>query len=88
MKQLEAYEARMRTAYLLAMAEMRTDVLAIPTATHPPMLNGDRSMSAAGTLSGIASAKHWPAVVVPMGYTYENLPSGLQLRLGHGPNRI
>jgi amidase len=31
------------------------------------------------TRSGIASALHWPAAVVPMGYTYENLPGGLQL---------
>lgn len=78
-EQLEAEEARMRIAYLEAMDEMRIDVLAIPTATYPPRLNGDRDMSTAGTRSGIASALHWPAAVVPMGYSYENLPSGLQL---------
>jgi len=78
-QQLEADEARMRIAYLAAMDEMRIDVLAIPTATYPPRVNGDRDMSTAGTRSGIASALHWPAAVVPMGYTYENLPSGLQL---------
>jgi Asp-tRNA(Asn)/Glu-tRNA(Gln) amidotransferase A subunit family amidase len=78
-EQLEADEARMRIAYLAAMDEMRIDVLAIPTATYPPRVNGDRDMSAAGTRSGIASALHWPAALVPMGYTYENLPSGLQL---------
>ena len=78
-ERLEADEARMRTAYLAAMDEMRIDALAIPTATYPPRLNGDRDMSAAGTRSGIASALHWPAAVVPMGYSYESLPSGLQL---------
>jgi Asp-tRNA(Asn)/Glu-tRNA(Gln) amidotransferase A subunit family amidase len=78
-EQLEADEARMRIAYLAAMDEMRIDILAIPTATYPPRLNGDRDMSTAGTRSGIASALHWPAAVVPMGYTYENLPSGLQI---------
>jgi len=78
-EQLEEDEARMRIAYLAAMDEMRIDVLAIPTATYPPRVNGDRDMSTAGTRSGIASALHWPAAVVPMGYTYENLPSGLQL---------
>ena len=78
-EQLEADEARMRIAYLAAMDEMRIDVLAIPTATYPPRVNGDRYMATAGTRSGIASALHWPAAVVPMGYTYENLPSGLQL---------
>jgi Asp-tRNA(Asn)/Glu-tRNA(Gln) amidotransferase A subunit family amidase len=78
-EQLEADESRMRIAYLAAMDKRRIDVVAIPTATYPPRVNGDRDMSTAGTRSGIASALHWPAAVVPMGYTYENLPSGLQL---------
>jgi amidase len=78
-ERLEADEARMRIAYLAAMDEMRIDVLVFPTATYPPKLNGDRNTTPAGTLSGIASALHWPAAVVPMGYTYESLPSGLQL---------
>jgi amidase len=78
-EQLEADEARMRTAYLAAMDEMRIDVLAFPTATYPPKLNGDRNTTPAGTLSGIASALHWPAAAVPMGYSHESLPSGLQL---------
>jgi len=78
-KQLEADEARMRTAYLAAMDELRIDALAFPTATYPPKLNGDRNTTPAGALSGIGSALRWPAVVVPMGYSYESLPSGLQL---------
>jgi len=78
-KQLESDEARMRTAYLAAMDELGIDVLAFPTATYPPKLNGDRNTTPPGTLSGIASALHWPAAVVPMGYSHENLPSGLQL---------
>jgi amidase len=61
------------------MDEMRIDALAIPTATYPLKLNGDREMPGAGTRSGIASALHWPGAVVPMGYIYESLPSGLQL---------
>jgi len=69
----------MRTAYLAAMDELGIDVLAFPTATYPPKLNGDRNTTPPGTLSGIASALHWPAAVVPMGYSHENLPSGLQL---------
>lgn len=78
-EQLKAAEARMRTAYLSAMEGLRIDVLAIPTAAYPPKLNGDRDASTAGLRSGIAAALHWPAVVVPMGYAYESLPSGLQL---------
>jgi len=69
----------MRTAYLAAMDELGIDALAFPTATYPPKLNGDRNTTPAGTLSGIASALHWPAIVVPMGYSHESLPSGLQL---------
>ena len=78
-KQLEGDEARMRTAYTAAMDELRVDALAFPTATYPPKLNGDRNTTPAGMLSGIASALCWPAAVVPMGYSHENLPSGLQL---------
>jgi amidase len=78
-KRLEADEACMRVAYLAAMDGMRIDVLAIPTATYPPKLNGDRNFATAGTRSGIAAALHWPAAVVPMGYSYESLPSGSQL---------
>jgi len=77
--ELEADEARMRTAHLAAMDELRIDVLAFPTATYPPKLNGDRNTTPAGALSGIASALRWPAAVVPMGYSHESLPSGLQL---------
>jgi hypothetical protein len=69
----------MRTSYLAAMDALRIDVLAFPTATYPPKLNGDRNTTPTGALSGIASALHWPAAVVPMGYSYESLPSGLQL---------
>jgi hypothetical protein len=88
-KQLEADEARMRTAYLAAMDDLRVDALAFPTATYPPKLNGDRNTTPAGLLSGIASALRWPAAVVPMGYSHESLPSGLQL-LGRpwSPNLI
>ena len=65
--QLEADEAGMRAAYIAAMDEFRIDALAFPTATYPPKLNGDRNTTPAGMLSGIASALHWPAAVVPMG---------------------
>jgi Asp-tRNA(Asn)/Glu-tRNA(Gln) amidotransferase A subunit family amidase len=78
-ERMEADEARMRIAYLATMDDLRIDVLAIPTATYPPKLNGDRDFSTAGTRSGIAAALHWPAAVVPMGYSHEGLPSGLQL---------
>ena len=78
-RQLEADEANMRTAYLAAMREAKVDVLIMPTASYPPKLNGDRNTTPAGAATWIASGLHWPALVVPMGYTGEDLPSGLQI---------
>jgi Asp-tRNA(Asn)/Glu-tRNA(Gln) amidotransferase A subunit family amidase len=76
---LEADEVRMRRAYLDAMDRERIDALILPVAAYPPKLNGDRNTTPAGATTWIASGLHWPAAVVPMGYTYEDLPSGLQI---------
>ena len=78
-KKLEADEVRMRAAYLAAMARERVDALILPVASFPPKLNGDRNTTPTGATTWIASGLHWPAAVVPMGYTYEDLPSGLQI---------
>jgi len=78
-KQLEANEARMRAAYLAAMERERIDALILPVASYPPKLNGDRNTTPTGATTWIASGLHWPAAVVPMGYSYEDLPSGLQI---------
>ncbi len=77
--QLEAGEVEMRIAYDAAMAAAGVDYLVMPVASHPPKLNGDRDTTPTGVTTWIASGLHWPAAVVPMGYTYENLPSGLQI---------
>ncbi|HKT18277.1 MAG TPA: amidase [Stellaceae bacterium] len=78
-KALEADEARMREAYVQAMDRGRIDALILPVASFPPKLNGDRNTTPTGATTWIASGLHWPAAVVPMGYTYEDLPSGLQI---------
>jgi amidase len=75
---LEADEVRMRRAYLAAMDRDRIDALILPVASYPPKLNGDRN-TPTGATTWIASGLHWPAAVVPMGYTHEDLPSGLQI---------
>jgi amidase len=75
---LEALETRMRASYFDAMERQRIDALILPVAAFPPKLNGDRNVTPAGATTWIASGLHWPAAVVPMGYTYEDLPSGLQ----------
>jgi amidase len=76
---LEKSEAAMRIAYETAMQAAGVEALVMPVASHPPRLNGDRNVTSPGALTWIASGLHWPAVVVPMGYTYEDLPSALQI---------
>ena len=78
-RRLEETEARMRLAYLAAMDASHIDALVMPVASYPPKLNGDRNTTPTGITTAIASALHWPAAVVPMGTTYEDLPSGLQI---------
>tara|TARA_B110000263_G_scaffold875_1_gene715 strand:+ start:172 stop:1656 length:1485 start_codon:yes stop_codon:yes gene_type:complete len=76
---LEAEEIRMRKAYEEAMQKENLDAFILPVASFPPKLNGDRNVTPPGATTWIASGLHWPAAVVPMGYTYEDLPSGLQI---------
>lgn len=76
---LEQSEAKMRLTYANAMNEARIDAFVLPVANHPPRLNGDRNVTSPGATTWIASGLHWPAAVVPMGYSYEDLPSGLQI---------
>jgi Asp-tRNA(Asn)/Glu-tRNA(Gln) amidotransferase A subunit family amidase len=78
-KKLEADEIRMRAAYLAAMDAAKVDAIMMPAASYPPKLNGDRNTTPTGTTCWIASGLHWPALIVPMGYTSEDLPSGLQI---------
>jgi Asp-tRNA(Asn)/Glu-tRNA(Gln) amidotransferase A subunit family amidase len=63
---------------LQAVDRVGLDALVLPVAAFPPKLNGDRETTPAGATTWIASGLHWPAAVVPMGYTYEEIPSGLQ----------
>ncbi len=78
-KQLEANEALMRAAYERAMQQADVDCFIMPCASFPPKLNGDRNTTPTGSRTWIASGLHWPAIVVPMGFTGEDLPSGLQI---------
>jgi Asp-tRNA(Asn)/Glu-tRNA(Gln) amidotransferase A subunit family amidase len=76
---LEKSETEMRIAYEQAMKAAGVDAFVLPVASHPPRLNGDRNVTSPGATTWIASGLHWPAVVVPMGYTYEDLPSAVQI---------
>ena len=76
---LESKETRMREAYNASIRRDKLDAFVMPVANYPPKLNGDRNVTPVGATTWIASGLHWPAAVVPMGYTYEDLPSGLQI---------
>ena len=78
-RNLESDEIRMRAAYDAAMERENLDAFVMPTAGYPPKLNGDRNVTPPGATTWIASGLHWPAAIVPMGYSYEDLPSGLQI---------
>jgi amidase len=77
-RELEAHETEMRQAYSQAMRAAKIDTLIMPAASYPPKLNGDRNTTPTGTTTWIASGLHWPALIVPMGFVGEDLPSGLQ----------
>ncbi len=76
---LEAEETRMRACYDAAMRAAEIEAFVMPVASYPPKLNGDRNVTSPGATTWIASGLHWPAISVPMGYTCEDLPSGLQI---------
>jgi Asp-tRNA(Asn)/Glu-tRNA(Gln) amidotransferase A subunit family amidase len=78
-RRIEDEEIRMREAYDSSMRRDNLDAFVLPVASYPPKLNGDRNVTPAGATTWIAAGLHWPAAVVPMGYTYEDLPSGLQI---------
>ncbi len=78
-KRLEADEVLMREAYIRSMDQAGVDCLVMPCTSFPPKLNGDRNTTPTGSTTWIASGLHWPAIIVPMGFTYEDLPSGLQI---------
>ena len=78
-RELEVHEIEMRRAYSQAMQAASIDALIMPAASYPPKLNGDRNTTPTGTTTWIASGLHWPALIVPMGFTGEDLPSGLQI---------
>jgi Asp-tRNA(Asn)/Glu-tRNA(Gln) amidotransferase A subunit family amidase len=77
-RELEAHEIEMRRAYSQAIQGAKIDALIMPAASYPPKFNGDRNTTPTGTTTWIASGLHWPALIVPMGFTGEDLPSGLQ----------
>ena len=58
--------------------EQRLDALVYPTWSNPPRLIGDLSSPHGDNNQVLAPRSGFPAITVPMGYTYGSLPAGLQ----------
>jgi Asp-tRNA(Asn)/Glu-tRNA(Gln) amidotransferase A subunit family amidase len=68
-----------REAVLKAMDEHRLDVIIYPTWSNPPRKIGDNKSPAGDNSQLIPPHTGFPAITVPMGFTYDNLPAGLQI---------
>ena len=67
-----------REAVIAAMDAQQVDALIYPTWNNPPARVGDAEGYKGDNSQIIAPHTGQPAFTVPMGYTYENLPAGLQ----------
>jgi Asp-tRNA(Asn)/Glu-tRNA(Gln) amidotransferase A subunit family amidase len=68
-----------RKAVLRAMKEAKVDVFIYPTWGNPPRKVGDMKSPAGDNSQLIPPHTGLPAISVPMGFTYSNLPAGLQI---------
>jgi amidase len=67
-----------RQAITEAMDKYRLDAVVYPSWNHPPAKIGDFKGYKGDNSQVIAPHTGMPAFTVPMGYTYDNLPAGLQ----------
>ena len=77
-KYQEATEA-LGAAVTAAMDEANVDVLVYPTYNYPPRLIGDESTTYGANSGTLSPPTGFPAFNLPMGYSFDELPSGLQL---------
>jgi Asp-tRNA(Asn)/Glu-tRNA(Gln) amidotransferase A subunit family amidase len=68
-----------RKAVLNAMDEHQLDAFVFPTWSNPPRKIGDLESPAGDNSQLIPPHTGFPGFTVPMGFTYENLPAGLQI---------
>lgn len=68
-----------RTAMLAAMdnADARVDAIIYPTWSNPPRKVGDMQSPAGDNSQILSPQTGFPAITVPMGFTYDSLPAGL-----------
>lgn len=73
-----ALRERLRQLLLRAMDSAQVDVLIYPSFSYPPRLIGDLNTPSGTNNNALSPPTGFPAFTVPMGYTYGNLPAGLQ----------
>jgi amidase len=73
-----ALRERLRQLVLQAMDSAQVDVLVYPSFSYPPRLIGDLNTPSGTNNNALSPPTGFPAFTVPMGFTYNNLPAGLQ----------
>ncbi|MBC8155586.1 MAG: amidase [Bacteroidetes bacterium] len=73
-----ALREKTRQLLLRAMDSARVDVLVYPSFSYPPRLIGDLNTPSGTNNNALSPPTGFPAFTVPMGFTYGNLPAGLQ----------
>ncbi len=68
-----------RNAVLLAMEMHELDAIVYPTWSNPPRKIGDNQSPAGDNSQLIPPHTGFPAITVPMGFTHDVLPAGLQI---------
>jgi len=66
-----------REAILNAMERDKVDAIVYPTWSNPPRKVGDTKTPAGDNSQVLSPQTGFPAITVPMGFTYGNLPAGL-----------
>ncbi|MFD2936707.1 amidase [Spirosoma flavum] len=73
-----ALRERLRQLLLRAMDSTQVDVLVYPSFSYPPRLIGDLNTPSGTNNNALSPPTGFPAFSVPMGFTYDQLPAGLQ----------
>lgn len=72
------YREQVRAAVTKTMDAQKIDAWVYPTWSNPPRLIGDLESPHGDNNQVLAPWTGFPAITVPMGYTYGVLPAGLQ----------
>jgi len=75
----EPKNIKLRESIVKEMDKHKLDAFVYPTWSNPPRLIGDMESPAGDNSQKIPPHTGLPGFTVPMGYTYDNLPGGLQI---------